>query len=124
LQSIIQFLINNIFITSFYHLVDNKKRLFLLANMSFAQFKQDKQSIMQNFCRSFGDTGSPEVQVALLTERIKYLTIHLTQNKKDLATRLSLLKLVSQRTKLLAYLKRTFPDRYSEVITKLGLKRK
>ena len=69
------------------------------------------------------DTGSPEVQVALLTERINHLTEHLKVHAKDHHSRRGLLKLVSQRRRLLNYLRRTEPDRYRALIEKLGLRR-
>ena len=70
-----------------------------------------------------GDTGSPEVQVAILTERITNLTEHFKTHKKDHHTRRGLLKLVSQRRRLLNYLRRNGPERYQELIQRLGLRR-
>jgi small subunit ribosomal protein S15 len=69
------------------------------------------------------DTGSPEVQVALLTDRIRYLTEHLKVHKKDHATERGLLLLVGKRRRLLDYLRRIDNDRYQAVITKLGLRK-
>ncbi|GAC1451133.1 MAG: 30S ribosomal protein S15 [Ktedonobacterales bacterium] len=69
------------------------------------------------------DTGSPEVQVALLTRRIQDLTGHLNEHKHDLHSRRGLLKLVGQRRRMLAYLNRTSPERYRELIARLGLRR-
>jgi len=69
------------------------------------------------------DTGSPEVQVALLTERINGLSAHFEVHEKDHHSRRGLLKLVSQRRRLLNYLRRTQPDRYRALIEKLGLRR-
>ena len=69
------------------------------------------------------DTGSPEVQVALLTERINYLTGHFKVHAKDFQSRRGLLKLVGQRRRLLAYLKKTAPERYQTLIGRLGLRR-
>ncbi|MDX1648882.1 MAG: 30S ribosomal protein S15 [Myxococcota bacterium] len=69
------------------------------------------------------DTGSPEVQVALLTERIAQLTEHFQTHKKDHHSRRGLLKLVSQRRRLLDYLRRTDPDRYQALVKRLGLRR-
>lgn len=83
-----------------------------------------KLEIIQQFGRGENDTGSPEVQVALLTERIKYLTEHLKINKKDHSSRLGLLKLVGQRKRLLRYLKRKDYDRYTQLITTLGIRDK
>jgi len=83
-----------------------------------------KLEIIKQFGRSEGDTGSPEVQVALLSERIKYLTEHLKENKKDHSSRLGLLKLVGQRKRLLRYLKRKNYDGYVKLISALGLRDK
>ncbi|MEK6620273.1 MAG: 30S ribosomal protein S15 [Chloroflexota bacterium] len=69
------------------------------------------------------DTGSPEVQIAVLTERIKHLTEHLRQARHDNASRRGLLMMVGQRRRLLAYLHRRSPERYQEIITRLGLRR-
>lgn len=69
------------------------------------------------------DTGSPEVQIALLTGRIKHLTQHLQEHKKDHATERGLLMLVGKRRRLLDYLRKTDNDRYQAIITKLGLRR-
>jgi len=69
------------------------------------------------------DTGSPEVQVALLTERINHLTEHMQMHKKDYHTRLGLLKLVGKRRRLLDYLKRSDIESYRQVIANLGLRR-
>ena len=72
---------------------------------------------------SDSDSGSPEVQIALLTERINYLTDHFKVHKKDHHSRRGLLKLVSQRRRLLSYLRRTQPERYQALIQRLGLRR-
>jgi small subunit ribosomal protein S15 len=69
------------------------------------------------------DTGSPEVQIALLTERIKYITEHLKAHKKDHTTRRGLLMLVGRRSKLLRYLTHEDPKRYKEIVGKLGLRK-
>lgn len=81
-----------------------------------------KQEIIAEFGINEKDTGSTQVQIALLTERIKHLTEHLKVNKKDNHTRTGLLKLVGQRKKLLAYLKDTNIDLYRELKTKLGIR--
>ena len=73
--------------------------------------------------RSEGDTGSPEVQVAILTARIQELTEHLKENKKDHHSRRGLLKMVGQRRGMLAYLKKTDIERYRTLIAKLGLRK-
>ena len=69
------------------------------------------------------DTGSPEVQVTLLTARIKYLTEHLNKHKKDFATRRGLIKMVGRRRKLLRYLASASPERHAQLIERLGLKK-
>ena len=82
-----------------------------------------KQALLTEFATAKGDTGSPEVQVALLSERIKNLTEHFKDHKKDNHSRRGLLALVSQRRSLLDYLKRKDEARYSTLIDKLGLRR-
>jgi small subunit ribosomal protein S15 len=81
-----------------------------------------KSEIIKEYSRGENDTGSPEVQVALLTNRIEYLTEHLKVNKKDHSSRLGLLKLVGQRKRLLRYLKSKDFNRYTEVIKALNLR--
>ena len=85
--------------------------------------REQKQEIMTGFATKEGDTGSPEVQVALLTERIKDLTEHLRSFPKDNHSRRGLLKLVGQRRRLLAYLIKKDNTRYRTVIGRLGLRR-
>lgn len=85
--------------------------------------KEKKQEIMQTYARSEGDTGSPEVQVALLTQRINELTEHLKVNKKDHHSRRGLLKMVGHRRSLLAYLKKKDIERYRSLIERLGLRK-
>jgi small subunit ribosomal protein S15 len=85
--------------------------------------KDAKSAIVGDFATHEGDTGSPEVQIALLTERIRSLTEHLRTYKSDNHSRRGLLKLVGQRRRLLAYLVRNDVDRYREVIGRLGLRR-
>ena len=82
-----------------------------------------KQRVVETHRRHEKDTGTPEVQVALLTERINGLSEHFKTHKKDHHSRRGLLKLVSQRRRLLAYLRRTGPDRYRALIKELGLRR-
>jgi small subunit ribosomal protein S15 len=82
-----------------------------------------KVAVVNDYATHDGDTGSPEVQIALLTERIKSLTDHLRNYPNDNASRRGLLKLVGQRRRLLAYLVRTDVDRYRTVIGRLGLRR-
>ncbi len=81
-----------------------------------------KQGIMVKYGRHEGDTGSPEVQIALLTERITYLTDHLRQHKKDFHSRRGLLKMVGRRRALLNYLRANEPDRYRAIAEQLGLR--
>jgi len=83
-----------------------------------------KAEIIKQFGRGENDTGSPEVQIALLSNRISYLTEHLKVNKKDHSSRLGLLKLVGQRKRLMRYLKKKDYDRYMEVIKALGIRDK
>ncbi len=83
-----------------------------------------KSEIISKFGRNNNDTGSSEVQIALLTERITSLTEHLRANKKDHASRLGMLKLVGQRRSLLKYLKNTDYDKYTQIIKNLKLKDK
>ena len=83
----------------------------------------EKADIIKDHARGAADTGSPEVQVALLTARINLLTPHFQQNKKDHHGRRGLLKLVNQRKRLLSYLKDRDADRYSALIAKLGLRK-
>ena len=85
--------------------------------------REEKLSVVTQYARSEGDTGSPEVQIALLTERIKGLTEHLRTFPKDNHSRRGLLKLVGQRRRLLAYLMRKDNARYRAVIGSLGLRR-
>jgi len=84
---------------------------------------QQKKTVMDGYRRHETDTGSPEVQVALLTERINELSEHFKSHKKDHHSRRGLLRIVSQRRRLLDYLRRTEPARYQELIQRLGLRR-
>lgn len=84
---------------------------------------QDKGKVIEDYKLHDGDTGSPEVQVALLTERINYLTDHFKVHKKDFHSRTGLLKLVGQRRKLLNYLKKKDVQRYRDIIARLGLRK-
>jgi small subunit ribosomal protein S15 len=85
--------------------------------------RETKESIVADYATKEMDTGSPEVQIALLTERIKDLTEHLRRFPKDNHSRRGLLKLVGQRRRLLAYLMRKDNSRYRAVISRLGLRR-
>ena len=82
-----------------------------------------KAETISKFQQAPGDTGSPEVQVALLSERINDLGEHFTAHKRDHASRRGLVKLVNQRRKLLDYLKATQPQKYQELVERLGLRR-
>jgi small subunit ribosomal protein S15 len=82
-----------------------------------------KQEIVQKYKRHEKDTGSPEVQVAILSERITYLTEHFKTHKKDHHSRRGLLKLVGQRRRLLDYLKTTDQGRYKALIERLGIRK-
>jgi len=82
-----------------------------------------KQQIVAEHRRHESDTGSAEVQIALLTARINHLTEHLKTHKKDHSSRRGLLKMVGRRSSLLKYLFQTAPDRYRQTITKLGLRK-
>lgn len=85
--------------------------------------KEKKADIIKAYGRTEGDTGSPEVQIAILTERISELTEHLKSNNKDHHSRRGLLKMVGQRRGLLAYLKKTDIERYRSLIERLGLRK-
>jgi small subunit ribosomal protein S15 len=82
-----------------------------------------KQDLINQYRLHEGDTGSPEVQIALLTERINYLTEHLKEHKKDHHSRRGLLKMVGQRRGLLNYLKKIDADRYRTILAKLQLRK-
>jgi small subunit ribosomal protein S15 len=83
----------------------------------------DKQAIIDRFARVPGDTGSPEVQIALLTQRISHLTAHLQEHHLDHHTRRGLLLLVGKRRRLLNYLRRQDIERYRSLIAELGIRR-
>lgn len=85
--------------------------------------KEKKAEIMKAYARTEGDTGSPEVQIAILTERITELTEHLKSNNKDHHSRRGLFKMVGQRRGLLAYLKKTDIERYRTLIERLGIRK-
>lgn len=84
--------------------------------------KEQKEEIFKKFGRHEGDTGSPEVQIAILTFRIENLTQHLQQYKKDYSSRRGLYKLVGERRKLLNYLKETDRERYERIVKELNLR--
>lgn len=84
---------------------------------------EEKAGIISQYQVHERDTGSPEVQIAILTRRIQDLTQHLAENKHDNHSRRGLLKMVGQRRRMLKYLNRTDPERYRELISSLGLRR-
>ena len=85
--------------------------------------KEQKAEVVGQFQKNEGDTGSPEVQIAILTTRINHLTEHMRSNKKDFGTRRGLLGMVSRRRRLLDYLRKVNPDRYLDIIGKLGIRK-
>ena len=85
--------------------------------------KEKKEEIVGQFKKNDSDTGSPEVQIAILTTRINNLTEHMRSNKKDYSTRRGLLGMVSRRRRLLDYLRKVNPDRYLDIIEKLGIRK-
>ncbi len=85
--------------------------------------KERKTAVIDSYKTHDGDTGSPEVQVAILSERITYLTDHFKVHVKDHHSRRGLLQLVGQRRRLLDYLKRKDPKRYAELIRRLGIRK-
>jgi len=85
--------------------------------------QEAKTEIMQKFAVHEGDTGSPEVQIAVLTARIQYLTEHLKEHKKDHHSRRGLLKMVGHRRRLLSYLYKTDIERYRSIISRLNLRK-
>ncbi len=82
-----------------------------------------KGGIVEQYRRNSKDTGSPEVQIALLSARINELGEHFSAHKRDHASRRGLLRMVNQRRKLLDYLKGTAPERYTDIVSRLGLRR-
>ncbi|MCO6459469.1 MAG: 30S ribosomal protein S15 [Pirellulaceae bacterium] len=85
--------------------------------------KDRKQELIRDFKLADADTGSPEVQIAILTTRINALTEHMRTHKKDYASRRGLLALVSRRRRLLDYLRRINPQRYLDIIGRLGIRK-
>lgn len=85
--------------------------------------KERKQELIADFRRGDNDTGSPEVQIAILTSRINELTEHLRTHKKDHASRRGLLMMVSRRRRLLDYLRKVDPQRYLDIIGRLGIRK-
>lgn len=85
--------------------------------------KEEKQKIIEEYCTHEGDTGSPEVQIAILTSRINTLTEHLRTNNNDHHSRRGLLKMIGHRRNLLGYLQKKDINRYRAIIEKLGLRK-
>ncbi len=85
--------------------------------------KDNKNKIIDEYARSQKDTGSPEVQIAILSERISNLTQHFQSHKKDNHSRTGLMRLINQRRSLLAYLKKSNKDSYEKLIDKLGIRK-
>ena len=85
--------------------------------------KERKQELISEYSQEDGDTGSPEVQIAILTTRINNLTEHMRTHKKDYASRRGLLALVRRRRRLLDYLRRVNPQRYLDIIGRLGIRK-
>lgn len=85
--------------------------------------KEEKNQIIKTYAKKEGDTGSPEVQIALLTSRINNLTEHLKANKKDHHSRRGLLKMVGKRRNLLNYLTKNDIERYRSIISRLGIRK-
>ena len=85
--------------------------------------KERKNEVIGEFKRSAGDTGSPEVQIAILTTRINSLTEHMRKHKKDFSTRRGLLAMVSRRRRLLDYVRHKDPQRYLDIIGRLGIRK-
>lgn len=95
----------------------------MISGKAYKLDKENKKEIIEKFGLSKGDTGSTEVQVALLTERINQLTSHMAANKHDYLTQRGLLKLVGHRRRLLAYLSKEDTERYNNLIKQLGLRK-
>ena len=85
--------------------------------------KEQKSELIKDFQRSGDDSGSPDVQIAILTTRINHLTEHMRQNKKDFATRRGLLGMVSRRRRLLDYVRRKDADRYLDLLERLNIRK-
>ena len=85
--------------------------------------KERKQQLIGEYSRESTDTGSPEVQIAILTNRISRMTEHMQENPKDYASRRGLLRMVSRRRRLLDYLKRIDPQRYLEILRRLNIRK-
>jgi len=85
--------------------------------------KEKKATVIKSQARAANDTGSPEVQVAILTERINALTEHMKQHKQDMSSRVGLIKMVSRRRRLLDYIKASNFDTYTKLLEQLGIRK-
>ena len=94
------------------------------SGMSVEAYLENKQNVIKQSAINPVDTGSTKVQIALLTQRIIYLTAHMKANHKDMSARYALLLLVAKRNKFMKYLKRTNEAEYNDVVAKLGLRKK
>jgi ribosomal protein S15, bacterial/organelle len=101
----------------------NRQNVLPLEDSAVAMDAEKKKKVIDVYAKHEGDTGSPEVQIALLTARITELTSHFQSHKKDFHSRQGLLKLVGRRRNLLNYLKKTEVQRYREIIERLGLRK-
>lgn len=100
-----------------------KQTDYLVIHDAMALDKDEKKKIIKKFAQEKGDTGSPEVQTALLTAQIEKLTGHLKDHKKDIHSRRGLLSMVAKRRRLLSYLQQKDKKRYKNLVKKLGLKK-
>ena len=103
--------------------ISETRRKAIIESMPMSITAERKAELIKKFARTEGDTGSPEVQVAILTERINNLTGHFQDNKKDNHSRRGLLAMVATRRKLLDYVKRKNEERYQTLIGELGIRR-
>ena len=104
-------------------LIKGIERVKFRGSESMSMSSEQKQGIRSEYRRGANDTGSPEVQIALLSARISDLGGHFSTHKRDHGSRRGLLKMVNQRRRLLDYLKSSAPERYTQIIARLGLRR-
>ena len=95
-----------------------------MADLSVEKYLENKQNVIKQFAINVTDTGSASVQIALLTQRILYLTEHIKENHNDKSARYALLVLVARRNKFMKYLKRTNESEYEKVVGQLGIRKK
>jgi small subunit ribosomal protein S15 len=103
--------------------VEEKRNHYFVGTMERAALSDAKMVLIEQFRSHVKDTGSPEVQIALLSERINYLTSHLKSHMKDHASRRGLIMMVNKRRRLLDYLNRRDPERYREIVERLSLRK-